>query len=56
MAFDGSRLQFYLDREHEIREVAERCHNDFVRQQLERIADEYRKLAQQIRKALLSSG
>lgn len=56
MAFDGSRLQFYLDRESEVREVAARCHDDSVRRQLERIAEEYGKLADQIRKGLLPSG
>lgn len=52
MTFDGSRLQFYLDREREVREVASRCHDDTVRLQLERIADEYGKLSEQIRKGL----
>ena len=55
MAFDGSRLQFYIDREREVREVAARCHDESVCRQLRRIADEYGKLAEQIRKGLLPS-
>jgi hypothetical protein len=53
MAFDGSRLQFYLEREREIRVIAERCHDDAVRKQLERVADEYESLARQINNGLL---
>jgi hypothetical protein len=53
MAFDGSRLQYYLDREREIRVIAERCHDDEVRKQLEQVADQYATLARQIKNGLL---
>jgi hypothetical protein len=53
MAFDGSRLQYYLDREHHVRQLAERCINDALREQLERVADEYAAIARQIRNGLL---
>jgi hypothetical protein len=56
MAFDGSRLQYYLDREREIREIAERCHIDTIREQLLRVADEYAALARQIKTGLLPPG
>lgn len=55
MAFDGSRLQYYLDREREVREVADRCRNDDLREQLEGIADQYAALAQQVAKGMLRS-
>jgi len=56
VVFDGTRLQFYIEREAEVREVAARCHDDGLRRQLERVADEYAELAHQIRKGLLPPG
>jgi hypothetical protein len=56
MAFDGSRLQYYRDRERELREMAERCHSDEIRAQLQHVADEYATLARQIEKGLLPPG
>jgi len=53
MAFDGSRLQYYLERELHVRQLAVLCESDALRQQLERVADEYAAIARQIEKGLL---
>lgn len=56
MAFDGSRLQYYLDRERHVRFLAQQCYSDELRAQLESVADQYAALARQIREGLLSNG
>jgi hypothetical protein len=53
MAFDGSRLQYYLEREIHVRGLAACCTSDVLREQLERVADEYAAIARQIEKGLL---
>ena len=54
MAFDGFRVQYYKGREHEVREIADRCHSDELREQLEHVADQYALLIRQIKEGLLS--
>ena len=48
MALDGSRAQFYRDRAAEVRIVADRCHNESVKIQLEHVAKEYEALAKSV--------
>lgn len=48
MAFDGSRVQFYRDKARQIRGLADACLLPDIKEQLERIAQQYEVLARQV--------
>ncbi len=53
MAFDGSRAEFYREQSRRIKEIAEACANPDIKNQLERIAVQYKALALQVETGLL---
>jgi hypothetical protein len=48
LAFDGSRATFYHDQACRLRELADHCVNLDIKDQLQRVADQYDTLARQV--------
>lgn len=48
MAFDGSSAPFYRDQARRIRDLAAQCVTMDIKEQLERVAEQYETLARQV--------
>jgi hypothetical protein len=48
MPFGGSSAQFYRDRARQLRELAEKCRTPSIKEQLEDIANQFDRLADQV--------
>jgi hypothetical protein len=53
MPFGGSLSQFYRDRARELRQLAEKCRTQSIKEQLEDIANQFDRLADQLAKGHL---
>ena len=53
MAFDGSRAEFYRDQARRLHALAEACSLSDIKEQLERVAQQYEILARQVENGIL---
>jgi hypothetical protein len=54
MSDDGSRADYYRERAADVRDIAGGCKDVLIKQQLEKIAQEYESLANLVNRGMLS--
>jgi hypothetical protein len=55
MAFDGTRAEFYRDQARRIRAIAATCVSSDIKEQLERVANQYEALAYEVDADILAT-